>query len=390
MDIKEAKKLVIESGLKLVSSGLIARTWGNVSCRIDKENFAITPSGKAYESLTEEDIVICKVKDCSYEGNVKPSSEKGVHALLYRFYEDVNFVIHTHQINASAVGAMDINGFETSGFSLLGKAVPVAKYSLPGSKKLQDGIKYALNLTDGHCVIMSHHGALCFGENHEEAFNAAEQLEDACFKLIKKLYLNISHKNEYSEKDFYEYYISSILKEDVKILKNNLNLGESMRTSEGFIFKNDEETYYKLNETSIPQEALLHQVIYQNRSDINFIKSSSHMALLACSLASSPIIPYVDDFAQIAGSKIQCAKSANPFDVFLGLDGNFGVLVPNGGALCCAQLEPDAIALKLVMEKGAFAQIAANLTNGKPLSKLDIKLMNAVYKMSYSKRNKSK
>ncbi len=39
MTINEAKELVIKAGLKLVESGLIARTWGNVSCRIDDSSF---------------------------------------------------------------------------------------------------------------------------------------------------------------------------------------------------------------------------------------------------------------------------------------------------------------------------------------------------------------
>ena len=52
MDILEAKKIVVEAGKQLVSTGLIARTWGNVSCRIDDKQFVITPSGKAYEGLT--------------------------------------------------------------------------------------------------------------------------------------------------------------------------------------------------------------------------------------------------------------------------------------------------------------------------------------------------
>ena len=49
MDILQAKKEVIAAGLRLVETGLIARTWGNVSCRVDENSFVITPSGKPYE-----------------------------------------------------------------------------------------------------------------------------------------------------------------------------------------------------------------------------------------------------------------------------------------------------------------------------------------------------
>ena len=101
MDILQAKKEVIAAGLRLVEKGLIARTWGNVSCRVDENSFVITPSGKPYEGLTPDDIVEVKIDTLSYEGNVKPSSEKGVHAEVYKAHPEAGFVIHTHQKFAS-------------------------------------------------------------------------------------------------------------------------------------------------------------------------------------------------------------------------------------------------------------------------------------------------
>lgn len=75
-EIEEAKKLVVEAGKKLIETGLIARTWGNVSARISETQFVITPSGRAYETLTPDDIVVVNIEDCSYDGDIKPSSEK--------------------------------------------------------------------------------------------------------------------------------------------------------------------------------------------------------------------------------------------------------------------------------------------------------------------------
>ena len=78
--MEEGKKLVVEAGLKLVRSGLIARTWGNVSARVSDNEFVITPSGIPYEKLTPDDIVPVKIDNCSYDKEgLKPSSEKGVH-----------------------------------------------------------------------------------------------------------------------------------------------------------------------------------------------------------------------------------------------------------------------------------------------------------------------
>ena len=94
----QAKELVVRAGKQLVESGLIARTWGNVSCRVSDTQFVITPSGRAYETLTPEEIVLVNIADLSYDGDVKPSSEKGIHASAYQLRPEVNFVIHTHQV----------------------------------------------------------------------------------------------------------------------------------------------------------------------------------------------------------------------------------------------------------------------------------------------------
>ena len=87
----------------------VARTWGNVSARISDTQFVITPSGRAYETLTPEEVVVVNIEDCSYEGDIKPSSEKGVHAAAYRHHPTVDFVIHTHQKAATIVS---ITGME--------------------------------------------------------------------------------------------------------------------------------------------------------------------------------------------------------------------------------------------------------------------------------------
>ena len=61
MELSEARNQVIEAGKRLLHSGLIARTWGNVSCRINENQFVITPSGRSYENLKPEEIVIVNI-----------------------------------------------------------------------------------------------------------------------------------------------------------------------------------------------------------------------------------------------------------------------------------------------------------------------------------------
>ena len=123
----EARRLVAESAKRLLDAGLVARTWGNISARIPDGQFIITPSGMGYEHMGPEDLVKVRIEDCSWEGERKPSSEKGIHADAYRLRPEVNFVIHTHQEAASIYGVTGrtLTGLESE---CLGAAVPCAEY----------------------------------------------------------------------------------------------------------------------------------------------------------------------------------------------------------------------------------------------------------------------
>ena len=86
----EAREAVIEAGHRLREAGLVARTWGNISARISEDQFVITPSGLAYETMRPEDLVIVNIQDGSHQGSRKPSSEKGIHADAYRLRPDIH------------------------------------------------------------------------------------------------------------------------------------------------------------------------------------------------------------------------------------------------------------------------------------------------------------
>lgn len=188
MDIIKAKEEVIRAGIELSQSGLIARTWGNVSCRLSEDSFVITPSGRSYLTLTPEEIVEVKMEDLSYEGDIKPSSEKKIHKEVYRLKKDANFVIHTHQSNASAVSSMGLDRIKfDKEYPGIGSFVIVADYGLPGTKKLCANTAAAIDEYDSKAVIMRSHGALCYGESYEEAFEVARTLEEACGKFLESI-----------------------------------------------------------------------------------------------------------------------------------------------------------------------------------------------------------
>lgn len=176
---EEARALVIEAGHKLLETELIARTWGNISCRISETEFIITPSGRAYDNLRPEELVKCKIADCSYEGDIKPSSEKGIHADGYRLRPDCNFIIHTHQFYATIVGV--------TGDDIQNPFVPCASYGIPSTGKLRRAVAKAVEANpDSKAVLMTRHGAMCMGADYEEAFKVAFDLEEVCKRTYEE------------------------------------------------------------------------------------------------------------------------------------------------------------------------------------------------------------
>ena len=87
-ELLEARKHIIRISRDLHEIGLLVRTWGNISSRVDDKHFLITPSGIKYEDLTPEMISIVDMDDLSYEGDYQPSSECKVHAVAYKVRKD--------------------------------------------------------------------------------------------------------------------------------------------------------------------------------------------------------------------------------------------------------------------------------------------------------------
>jgi L-fuculose-phosphate aldolase len=185
--ISAAQKEICAAGLRLVKEGLVARTWGNISVRIDENTMAITPSGVKYEDVRPELIVIINLEDGSYEGSVKPSGERKLHSEIYRNRSELGAIIHTHQLNASVCSAARIEVPVVSASdrkSLAADLIRCGAYGLPGTKKLTtetaSAIKGAL------CALMANHGAVCMGKNIDEAFTVSRILEKVCGEYISK------------------------------------------------------------------------------------------------------------------------------------------------------------------------------------------------------------
>lgn len=181
MQIEEAKNIVCNAGKQLLKEGLVARTWGNVSVRISDTQMVITPSGRSYNDLTPNDMVLVDFYTLKYEGSIKPSSELKLHCQVYKTRPQINAVIHTHQMYASIVAAaqQDVIVLKEAHQKILGGTViKAAPYALPNTKKIT--VESARAIEDSNAALMANHGVVCIGEKLENAFDVARTLEDAC------------------------------------------------------------------------------------------------------------------------------------------------------------------------------------------------------------------
>jgi len=184
-NIQNFRRLIIESGLRLLEEGLVTRTFGNVSIRLDGNFMLITPSGRRYDELVEKDIVKVNYSSGEYEGGIKPSSEFRLHAEVYKERGEVNAVIHTHQQNASTIAAthMTLPPILDDQAQLIGADVKVAKYAPSSSMELVENVVEALK--GRTAALIANHGAVCIGRNIEEAFVVSQVLEKACKSFIE-------------------------------------------------------------------------------------------------------------------------------------------------------------------------------------------------------------
>ncbi|NLD19948.1 MAG: class II aldolase/adducin family protein [Clostridiales bacterium] len=326
MDIRDAKQQVIKAGQELCQSGLIARTWGNVSCRTGEDSFVITASGRNYMTLTDDEVIEVKISDLSYEGDIKPSSEKKVHREIYRLKPEANFVIHTHQNNASAVSAMGVSQITLDKeYPSIGDKILCAEYGLPGTKKLCFNTAEAVKASDGKAIIMKHHGAVCYGRDYDEAFEVAHVLEEACGRYLESIGVESWVQEWSGNKQQDDYQNCTLWNKSPLVLKF---------TEEQKILK-----------------------------------------------------PYLDDFAQLAGTKLKVTDSEE--EIKKAMNENTPILVKGKGALCVATRQGDREALYMVIEKNCRAFFAAqaytNGAAGKPIKSWECALMRQIYLKKYSK-----
>ncbi len=180
---------IVDTGKKILASHLVEGSWGNISARRLDGTVAITPSGRAYDTLGREDISVVDEKGQVIGGRHSPSSELPLHLAIYAARPDVKAIVHTHSVYACAcaVAQTAIPPVMEDLVQIVGGAVEVSKYCLPGSQEL--AIAAVAALEEKNAVLLARHGVVACGRNLAEALTVASIVEKTAkiFLLAQQL-----------------------------------------------------------------------------------------------------------------------------------------------------------------------------------------------------------
>lgn len=190
--LEELKEKVFQANLQLVEYGLVVLTWGNVSA-IDRESglFVIKPSGVPYNTMKASDMVVMDLEGNKVEGNLNPSSDTPTHLELYRSFEDIGGIVHTHSSWACswAQAGRDVSAYGTTHADFANGAIPCARgltedevngeYELNTGKVIVEEFnRRKIKPDECPAVLIHRHGPFAWGKDPFKAVENALILEE--------------------------------------------------------------------------------------------------------------------------------------------------------------------------------------------------------------------
>ena len=175
----EIKKQICDIGKRIYDRGMVAANDGNISVKLNDNEFLCTPTGVSKGFMTPE--YICKVdKDgntIQANGNFRPSSEIKMHMRVYKCRPDVGSVVHAHPSYATSFAIAGIpltQPIMPEAVIALG-CVPIAPYGTPSTMEIPDAVEKFLPYYDA--VLLESHGALTWSTDLLAAYHKMESVE---------------------------------------------------------------------------------------------------------------------------------------------------------------------------------------------------------------------
>ncbi len=173
----EHRRDICAVGRWIHDRGYVASTDGNISVRLGPDRILMTPTSMSKAMMNPDDLVIIDLEGQRVSGLRKPSSELGMHLLIYRLRPDINAVCHAHPPTATGYAAAGIPLDKPILCELvigLG-SIPVARYGTPGTSELGASIE---PYVQGHdAILMANHGVVTYGPDLLTSFMRMETTE---------------------------------------------------------------------------------------------------------------------------------------------------------------------------------------------------------------------
>ena len=198
------KEESFEANLEIKRQNLAIYTWGNVSAfDPDKGVFAIKPSGVPYENLSPESMVVVDLDGKIVEGELKPSSDTETHRVLYREFQGIRGVTHTHSPYALAwaQAGKPVPVYGTTHADHATRAIPCTTLMSPqavqnnyeletGKLIVQTFKKSNLDPLEITMVLVSGHGPFTWGTSAAQSVYHGAVLEEICKMALLTLTIN--------------------------------------------------------------------------------------------------------------------------------------------------------------------------------------------------------
>ena len=173
----EIKKQICDIGRRIYSRNMVAANDGNISVKLNDNEFLCTPTGVSKGFMTEEMLVKMDLDGNILEGTYKPSSEIKMHLRVFKENPKVQGVVHAHPLTATAFACAGISLEEPvlmEGVLSLG-CVPLVHFALPGTEEVPEAV--APYCREYNAVLLANHGALTWGDNLMQAYYRMETTE---------------------------------------------------------------------------------------------------------------------------------------------------------------------------------------------------------------------
>ncbi|WP_405148071.1 class II aldolase/adducin family protein [Sphaerisporangium viridialbum] len=182
MKLAEERERLCEIGRRMVDTGLVLGTSGNISVRRG-DLVAVSPGGVALDRLAPADCPVLDMSGNVLEGERKPSSEVPMHLAIYES-TGTSAVVHTHSSYAVIVSATmtELPPVHYNAL-LLGGVIRVAPYATYGTPELADHVRTAME--GRQAALMQSHGAVAVGGDLDQALEGARLLEWLCSVYVR-------------------------------------------------------------------------------------------------------------------------------------------------------------------------------------------------------------